>query len=420
MKLKELEECIDLEIVRTEKRRLEIFLGVMFFALALLIVNITIFPDSISDVFYDDRSMDLAIYLSLGFILLLFYSRYFVGKLCHLEKPLPDGYTIYSISIDSLIPFVWLYFIIKWEEKGILLDSPMIFIFFIIIIVSTLHLNFWLSFLNGAIIALAYASITLWVFNEHETTGMLPAIVYYTKAIFFLISGACAGLVAREFKKRLEVSIQTQDERDQIEELFSQQVSKQVADALRSVRDYSEKMEASVMFLDIRDFTQRVQFLSPEDVNRFQNKFFGPIIDCVNANNGLVNQIMGDGLMATFASSEKASHEEHALQAANEILAHIEKVNHSDKNNIKVGIGIHSGEIIAGNIGTKDRKQFSISGIPVITAARLEQITKEHDTSLLVSKEFYEKVSHLAKNGKAIGPVKLKGLDRQLEIIKLA
>ncbi|MEQ9006941.1 MAG: hypothetical protein RLP12_03590, partial [Ekhidna sp.] len=291
----QLEECIDLEIVKTEKRRLEIFLGILSIGLILLFLNITLFPITISEVFLDERSMKLGIYTSIGFIVLLLLSRMMVGKISSCEKPLPVWYKYYSILLDSIVPFIWLYFIIKWEGNGIFLDSPLIFIFVPIIIVSALHLSLWLSFLNGLIIAILYAVITFWAFENYDTSYMLPSLVYYTKAIMFLIAGACAGLVARELKKRLTISIETQEERDQIESLFSKQVSKEVVRALKEAGGASFKIKASVMFLDIRDFTQKVQLLSPEDVNAFQNRFFGPIMDCIHDNNGMINQLMGDG-----------------------------------------------------------------------------------------------------------------------------
>ncbi|MEQ8905072.1 adenylate/guanylate cyclase domain-containing protein [Ekhidna sp.] len=416
----QLEECIDLEIVKTEKRRLEIFLGILSIGLILLFLNITLFPITISEVFLDERSMKLGIYTSIGFIVLLLLSRMMVGKISSCEKPLPVWYKYYSILLDSIVPFIWLYFIIKWEGNGIFLDSPLIFIFVPIIIVSALHLSLWLSFLNGLIIAILYAVITFWAFENYDTSYMLPSLVYYTKAIMFLIAGACAGLVARELKKRLTISIETQEERDQIESLFSKQVSKEVVRALKEAGGASFKIKASVMFLDIRDFTQKVQLLSPEDVNAFQNRFFGPIMDCIHDNNGMINQLMGDGLMASFAS-EDGDTPENAFKAARDILSKVSQMNKSEwSEKIKVGIGIHNGEIIAGNIGNSTRQQFSISGIPVITAARLEQLTKDYNCSWLVSATFYENIRHLAKTGTSLGAVKLKGIDQEMEIIKLA
>lgn len=415
-----LEECIDLEIVKTEKRRIEIFLGVMVFGLVLLLTNVSFFPTSISEVFLDPRSINFGVYTSVGFILLLVLSRLLVGKLSHCGKPLPIWYKYYSIALDSTIPFIWLFFIIKWEKSGVFLDSPLVFIFVPIIIVSSLHLSFWLSFLNGLIIATLYTMITLWAFTEFESTFILPSIVYYTKAIMILTAGVCSGLVARELKKRLTVSIQTQEERDEIESLFNKQVSKEVVQALTESGGASFKIKASVLFLDIRDFTQRVQSLSPEDVNAFQNKFFGPIMDCIHANNGIINQIMGDGLMASFAT-EEGDAPENAFNAGRDIFSQVSMMNKSEwGEQIRVGIGIHNGEIIAGNIGNSTRQQFSISGIPVITASRLEQLTKDYDCSWIVSSNFYADIDHLAINGDSLGEVKLKGIDQEIEIIKLA
>lgn len=420
MKLDSLEECIDLEIVKTEKRRLEIYLGVLVIGLVLLLVNMVFFPATISETFLDDRSIKLGVYTTAGFILILSVSRWAVGKIASCEKPLPSWYKFYSVISDSVVPFIWLFFILKWEGNGIFLDSPLIFIFVPIIIVSALYLNFWASFLNGILIASAYTVIISWTFENYDTSTMLPSIVYYTKAIIFLVAGTCAGLVAKELKKRLTVAIKTQEERDQMESLFSQQVSKEVVQALTEAGGASFKIKASVLFLDIRDFTHRVQSLSPEDVNAFQNKFFGPIMDCIHKNNGVINQLMGDGLMASFAS-EEGDAPEGAFKAARDILSRISQMNKSEwAEEIKVGIGIHNGEIIAGNIGNKTRQQFSISGIPVITAARLEQLTKEYNCSWLVSSHFYNEVKHLAKGGSSLGDVKLKGLDQEVEIIKLA
>ncbi len=419
MRIEDLEECIDLEIVKTEKRRLEIFLGVMIFGLLLLLTNIFFFPVSISEVFVDPMSMQLGIYVSLGMILLLLVSRTMVGKIATCEKPLPVGYKFYSVIVESLVPMVWLCFIIAWEENAIFLDSPLVFIYIPMLIVSALHLSFWLSFFNGLFVASLYAGVSFWSFENYPEGMVLPSIVYYSKAMLFLIAGVCGGYVARELKKRLTISIQTQEERDAIETLFSQQVSKQVVSALKSRRDYSIKAEVTVLFLDIRDFTNRVQHMSPEEVNKFQNKFFGPIINCIDHCGGIINQLMGDGLMASFGSAEGELHHERAYRSARDIFATLDQSNKGIDNPIKIGIGIHSGEVIAGNIGTEERQQFSISGIPVITAARLEQLTKEYNSEFLVSRDFYEKIKHLTKNGTSLGSVKMKGLDNELEIIKL-
>jgi len=418
MQSEELERFIDLEILKTEKRRLDIFIALMMFNLLLLMFNMVFFPTTVADTFRDLQSMYVGLYVSSGFIILLVISRLMVSKLVHCDKPLPIGYKIYSIAVESLVPFILLIFVIFHEENAIFLNSPLILLFSLIIIVSALHLNFWISFMSGLIIGLAFSVIVFWTFDNYETGHMVSSLAYYTEGILFVVAGTCAGLVAHELKKRLTSSITIQTERDQIEELFNQQVSSQVVAALKSEDDFGIKAEATVLFLDIRQFTQRVQHFSPEEVNKFQNKFFGPIIECINQNEGFINQLMGDGLMATFPSTSEG-HQARAFQAADEVLKKMKMMNDGRVDQIKIGIGIHSGEIVAGNIGTKERQQFSISGVPVILAARLEQLTKEYDSSLLVTSDFYEVVKHLNGEGESLGMVKIKGLDQEVELIKI-
>ncbi|MFK7953998.1 MAG: adenylate/guanylate cyclase domain-containing protein [Ekhidna sp.] len=418
MQIGELERCIDLEIVKTEKKRLEIFLAFTLFGIVLLFINILFFPVTISEVFIDNRSINFGILVSFVLSIFLLMSRFMVGKIASCEKPLPSAYKIYSVLIESGIPFVWLIVLITWEENAQFLNSPLIFLYIPIIVVSSLHLSFILSVFNGLIIGVVYAGITFWTFENYDTSALLPNIVFYTKSIMFVLSGVIAGMVAEELKKRLKISVETQDEKDSIEALFSQQVSKEVVQALKSTNGESSKIEATVLFLDIRDFTNRVQHLSPERVNEFQNKFFEPLMDCIHKNNGVINQIMGDGLMATFATATDGNYEG-AYNATVEIFNRIGAMNESTQNQINIGVGIHSGEIIAGNIGNEIRQQFSMSGIPVIVAARLEQMTKDYDCSLIVSSTFYEKVKHLTGGGTSLGLVKMKGIDAEMEIIKL-
>lgn len=418
MQIEELERCIDLEIVKTEKRRLEIFLGVVLFGIVLLFVNILVFPITISEVFLDNRSINFGIVISLALAILLLISRFFVGKFVSCEKPLPNSYKIYSVLVESSLPFAWLIILIKWEESALFLNSPLIFTFIPIIIVSSLHLSFSLSAFSGVYIAAIYAAISYWTFETYDTSYLLPSVAFYSKSSLFLLSGICAGFVAKELKKRLTISMKTQGEKDSIEALFSQQVSKEVVQALKAANGESFKIETTVLFLDIRDFTNRVQHLSPEEVNKFQNKFFEPLMDCIHKNGGIINQIMGDGLMASFATETDGNYEG-AYIATVEILDRIKKMNKKADDKINVGIGIHSGEIIAGNIGNKVRQQFSMSGIPVIVAARLEQMTKDYNCSLIVSSTFYDKVKHLDDSGTSLGLVKMKGIDQEMEIIKL-
>ena len=153
----------------------------------------------------------------------------------------------------------------------------------------------------------------------------------------------------------------------------------------------------------------------PEEVIAFQNRFFSPIIDIINKYDGITNQILGDGLMATFgAPVEIQQHEKVALNAAMEIVQEVER-----QNEVKIGIGIHSGEVVTGNIGNNSRKQFSVSGSAVIIASRLEQLNKEFQTKMLVSKKYFEEISDLVEKWENLGKHQLKGIEKEIEVIKI-
>ncbi len=125
--------------------------------------------------------------------------------------------------------------------------------------------------------------------------------------------------------------------------------------------------------------------------------------------------------MATFGAPVKdPDHVTNALRAGLEVFGKIKEL--ESKKIIpptKVGIGVHTGTVVTGNIGNETRKQFSISGSPVIIAARLESLTKEYSTPFLVSKEVY-----VQANGKfccfsKLGEVKVKNIDRAIEVYKV-
>ena len=184
-----------------------------------------------------------------------------------------------------------------------------------------------------------------------------------------------ATFVTREFKKWLDLSMNWKRQTADIEHLFGQQVSGPVAQALLKDSSMIKRDVVSILFLDIRRYSSFAEKKSPEEVITFQNNFFNPLLDVVNKNNGIVNQILGDGLMATFgAPIANPKHAQEAFDTAMQIFEEITTQLHLNKiPDINVGIGIHSGEVVMGNIGNDLRKQFSISGNTVNVAARIEQ-----------------------------------------------
>ncbi|PON15112.1 hypothetical protein C2W62_25525 [Candidatus Entotheonella serta] len=210
---------------------------------------------------------------------------------------------------------------------------------------------------------------------------------------------------------------------DKIQSLFGQQVSEEVAlELIRSPSEIDSKTyDLTIMFLDIRDFTVFADSQEPAEVARFQNIVFGELIEIVRANYGVVLQILGDGIMAVFgAPVVRPDHAENAIKAGYEMVQKVKELGNTGIiPPIKIGIGLNSGNVIAGNVGNESRRFYSLTGKNVIIAARIEQLNKEFDSQFLVSESAYRAQQGLELSVEALGDVALKGIEQPVGVYKL-
>jgi len=208
---------------------------------------------------------------------------------------------------------------------------------------------------------------------------------------------------------------------ERIEGLLHQQVSGAVANELLAAKDEHnvERRFVCIMFLDIRDFTPFAEKKMPEEIIDYQNRVFGFMIDTINRHHGIVNQILGDGFMATFGAPVSTGNDcLNAFLAAKEIISEVgEKSKNNDIPETRVGIGLHAGYVVAGNVGTDARKQYSITGNTVILASRLEQLNKKFGSSLVISKEAYSHLPGDYSEGVNYKSIDVKGRSTPMEIV---
>src|SRR5918994_171172 len=160
-------------------------------------------------------------------------------------------------------------------------------------------------------------------------------------------------------------------EREQIREAFGTYLDRDVAEYILS-EGFSEEgvdVEVSILFCDVRDFTAFASEASAQQVVAALNRLFEVIVPAVSAEGGHVDKFEGDGLMAVFGAPEPFSdHADRAVRAACEIAR---RVNHQDEaGELRVGVGVNSGRVIAGSIGGGGRLDFSVIGNAVNLAAR--------------------------------------------------
>jgi class 3 adenylate cyclase len=192
-------------------------------------------------------------------------------------------------------------------------------------------------------------------------------------------------------KARIGASLEKKRLRDQQKELVRRFATPEVAQDLQrsGFALGGKRIHASVLFADIRGFTPLAEAQPPEETIELLNTWYTLMFDAIGSHGGIVSQIAGDGLMAIFGAPVALdNHCESAVAAAREMVDLIELFNAEQasarKPAIRIGVGIASGEMIAGYTGTSERATYTCIGDVVNLAARLEQHTKEAKRTILI------------------------------------
>jgi adenylate cyclase len=201
-----------------------------------------------------------------------------------------------------------------------------------------------------------------------------------------------------------------------VRDLFGQYVSPEVAQLAieRKGRLDGEVVEATVLFVDIRDFTSLAETLPPSLLIRTLNGFFAAASAAVAHDGGIVNKFGGDSLLAVFGTplNPAPDHAGRAVRAALAILRGVARLNadrdEDDTSELRVGIGIATGEVVAGNVGGEDKVEYTVIGDAVNTSSRLQTLTKEIGETILVSDETARAAAGVA-SFRTVGDVTLRG-----------
>jgi adenylate cyclase len=174
------------------------------------------------------------------------------------------------------------------------------------------------------------------------------------------------------------------EERDKVRDLLGKSVSPEVArELMRSEIELGgEIRNVTILFSDLRDFTAQSETQPPQELVKELNAYFAAVTGAVEAAGGIVDKYIGDAVMAVFgAPVELPDHADRALQAAIEILRAEESLNRQrDRlglSPLRTGIGISTGDVVAGNVGSTSRYNYTVIGNEVNLASRLESLTKE-------------------------------------------
>ncbi|MGH9861859.1 MAG: CHASE2 domain-containing protein [Candidatus Acidiferrales bacterium] len=244
----------------------------------------------------------------------------------------------------------------------------------------------WWRPLRAAVVSLAWVAglggAALWSFNNHNL--WLP-FVHTMALVVATATGSWGYRYAQELRSRR-----------QLMGLFERYVAPQVAQKIWTNRDQivlaGERRAATVLFSDIRGFTEMSAQRPSAEVLQWLNEYFAVMVPEIQRHNGFLNKFMGDGLMAVFGVPLSRGQEQDARDAVAAALAMLEALAELNRQRhtkgmppLGIGIGLHSGPLTAGTIGAAERSEYSVVGETVNMASRVETACRQLQKPLLIT-----------------------------------
>jgi adenylate cyclase len=205
------------------------------------------------------------------------------------------------------------------------------------------------------------------------------------------------------------------EEREKVKDALGRFVNKEVAEMVLNgeLKLGGEKKNCAIFFSDIRSFTAISEKLDPQEVVEFLNAYMTEMVRCVNETHGTVDKFIGDAVMATWgAAFSRGNDAENAVNGALMMRKALLKFNEGrggdKKPIIKIGCGLNYGPVVAGQIGSSDKMEYTVIGDAVNLASRVETLNKPFGTDILISEDLYMIVKDIFKVEK-MKAIKVKG-----------
>jgi adenylate cyclase len=250
----------------------------------------------------------------------------------------------------------------------------------------------------------------------------IERLTFVMRGVLLFGGGLAAAFVSQRIRTTVVETFGEVQERERVVALFGQHVSPVVVDQLlyQSAGERSELRTVCVMVLDIRDFTGFSETRAPDEVVRHLNTLWTFMVRTINQHGGIVNKFLGDGFLAVFGAplSNGSVDCANALAAARQIMLELDGlVSSGDASPTRIGIALHAGPAIVGNIGSADRKEYTVIGDVVNVAFRIEALNKELGSTLLIS----EPVRYQAGiQAEPLPPMTLRGRRDSVEVFRVA
>ncbi len=414
-----------IKAIRDQQERSEILISVI----QLLIVAIfgllyTISPKTFSDdAAFAPVPWVLSAYLLFSLIRLSLATK----------RRLPDWMLYLSAiaDISLLMGLIWSFHVQYEQPPSFYLKVPTLLYVFIFIAIRALHFDPRFVIATGLSAAAGWILMVLYVifsdpadmmitrdYVEYMTSNSILIGAEFDKVISILIvTGVLALALQRARKLLIESVIEGSAARD-LSKFVPQEVAKQIVHSEEgAITGKGEVNETTILFTDIEGFTTISETLAPEQLIEALNQYFTLIAQPIDECGGVISQFQGDAVLATFnVPKPDPDHASNAVKAALNIQKVLEGKLFGDGIPFHTRIGINSGPVIGGLVGSGDRVGYTVHGDNVNLTARLEQLNKDYGTRIIVS----EQTRALIEPGKyafrALGEVSVRGRRKPVRI----
>lgn len=344
---------------------------------------------------------------------------------------------ILDITVFTSLPVIW-YISVGGAnvEPAFMIKSPTYYAFlFSFLILNSLALQpkiilvysvlGWFS-ITGHFIYLLVEGRTVFTsdYRLHNIGNAVSIEFVFIQAFVLLSSGVILFFLTRNFRKTLFKAVAGEVTATQLGRYFSPAVRESLAsDDLTEDIEAGRSQKVAILFSDIRGFTSFSEKHSAADVVSFLKQYHSLMVDCIFKNRGSIDKFLGDGIMATFGTPHPGPDDAvNAVRTATMMKRALAEMNEQrkleGKSAIVQGIGVHYGEVIAGNVGSAERLEYTVIGDAVNMASRLESATKQLGVSILLSSDIAVMTDKHFRL-KSLGAIALKGKQDNVDVFTL-
>jgi len=386
-----------------------------------------------------DRFVERYVSLAMSFIILAFtVTAFSMMKRKRFLHAIGVGGVIIDLSMLVFLPFLWYGQVGGWESVPavFLIKTPSIISLSMIIILYNGFASLEIYPLLSSI-GIVMINMVLYLYAVQDPRTVIEADVighilgkkfnpqfFITTNMIYLISGVSFGYFLRRNRRIINEVVHLERSNEQIRKYFSPKVFDHiVTEEISNQVETGRSQKVAILFSDLKGFTALSEKLPPEDVVGLLSVYHEKMVTAIFKNGGTLDKFIGDGIMATFGTPAPGENDaERALQCSMDMRRALLELNsirsESGLPPLSQRIGIHYGDVIAGNIGTERRMEYTVIGDTVNIASRLEKAAKSFGVDIVFSDALFRELnSDIAY--RPLGRVRLRGKETPIKLFTM-